>query len=563
MAIFLTQPTQESVLSLTDGLAPHQKTSMKRDIEAIYTQTCPSVQEALKILHSVQTNFKCGSPHHQKIDQIIQLIIKRQQQPQEKPNFSKKRQRTTSLSELRQELHDAESSLASLQRLSTSTEAKATIGQDYQKEIARLQEAIKTVLKSQNHHPKYDRQLILSLGSGNTAQGLTWKAEQVGLPCQTIDLAMSRTPLDSYFLTHELCQLTHNSRLYIIGHCNPGKKHIHSDYAHELNIDEIVQMFEKHAAHLKNPYPRRRLTISIVACHSALDGQEESFAKTLSKRLHAAGFPVEVLGRISTMMRAKHGSSLNFRKLTSGHIHHAPNSKVSFYTNEFGTLQRFFNYSTQTETGEAATDRPLKRREIDEPINRHPKYDQQIILDLGSGKSAEGLRRKAQKKGLPCHVFSLRDGIPLFWSEVYRPLFSSLTPVSRVYVIGRCNAGHNYINNDTHQLYVQTLANIFYAHCSHLKDNTCSRRLKISLIAGRSAAADGENESFAKQLSLGLSTIGINAEVVGRLSGVKQTPETGIEEFHKYSADGTHHKPNEKVSFVTNQGHIEQKFVNY
>lgn len=160
-------------------------------------------------------------------------------------------------------------------------------------------EHLKIVEKEESSSAKksYDRQLIFNLGTGNSAKGITGKAKKANLPCKMIDLRMNQTQLNDE-QKKMITDLTHHSRIYIIGHCDRGKSTINSNEQVKVHADEFAQMIAMHAPHLKNSSDSQKLTISLVACYSGQDNEAEpSFAFRLCEELYKLGIKADVIGR--------------------------------------------------------------------------------------------------------------------------------------------------------------------------------------------------------------------------------------------------------------------------
>lgn len=198
-----------------------------------------------------------------------------------------------------------------------------------------------TELQEQENMSKYDQQVILNLGSGKSGEGLNAKARNQGLPSDMIDLRETEYDLSNF------SRLTSGSRLYLIGHCKPGRHYIVSDEGVKVSVDDYVNMLKQVPA-LKNPIPGQKLKISVVACYAAVDGENKSFAYQLSQALDKAGIPAEVLARTNIVSRWR-GKPEEYQKLVGGK-HHAEGSKLVFTTEKGQTTVHPFQYSQNQET---------------------------------------------------------------------------------------------------------------------------------------------------------------------------------------------------------------------
>jgi hypothetical protein len=194
-----------------------------------------------------------------------------------------------------------------------------------------------TELQEQENVSKYDRQIILNLGSGKSAEGLNAKARHQGLPSKMIDLREADCDFS------DLSRLTSGSRVYLIGHCKPGRNYIVSDEGVRVTVDDYVNMLKQVTA-LKNPSLGQKIKISVVACYAAVDGEHhKSFAYQLSQALDKAGIPAEVLARTDIVSRWR-GKPEEYKKFVGGK-HHAEGSKLVFTTENGQTTVHPFQYS--------------------------------------------------------------------------------------------------------------------------------------------------------------------------------------------------------------------------
>lgn len=193
---------------------------------------------------------------------------------------------------------------------------------------------------------KYDNQVILNLGRGISQKRLTEKYEKkYGLVSKTIDL---KDPVSS---KDDLKNLTHNSRVYLIGHIKKEKElYVLSDSA-ELNkgkaysIAQLVDYF-KMSNHLVQKDPNgRKLTISLVGCSNKKP--IDSFAASLSQALDAAKIPAIVYERTRNVSVNESGQKMITTESSDGEkeqVHQPRGWKRKFETNE-GELS--FTYVTQ------------------------------------------------------------------------------------------------------------------------------------------------------------------------------------------------------------------------
>lgn len=153
-------------------------------------------------------------------------------------------------------------------------------------------------------HCRYDHQVVLNLGSGNTAACLQHKSKT---QCEVTDLRQS-PDLSS------LSNLTHSSRLYVVGHSNAGADLVESDEVpgwfsttkYTLSADKLADELASHNPKLKESPDtgKQMLTISLVACRTASDSVgQKSFAAKLSMALAKKGISAVVLARTGAIPR--------------------------------------------------------------------------------------------------------------------------------------------------------------------------------------------------------------------------------------------------------------------
>ncbi len=106
--------------------------------------------------------------------------------------------------------------------------------------------------------------MIIDLGSGNTAKGLTKKKEKQGIQSKTIGYK-SKEPDFS-----PLLDLTSSSKLCIVGHCKPGLNFIFADNYKPIKIEKIVSELEK-VPNLKEETQNKPLIIDLIACNAGKD----------------------------------------------------------------------------------------------------------------------------------------------------------------------------------------------------------------------------------------------------------------------------------------------------
>lgn len=148
--------------------------------------------------------------------------------------------------------------------------------------------------KKKKERQIYDRQLILNLGrrkseEETTAHAMQLRGEKKGIPSTIIDLHDFDVDNPSEELINALKELTHHSRVYIIGHGSPGGEEISSaDGNNSINYKQICDLLGKYSEKLKEQDEKREITISNVICNSAKKGtkQQKSISHKESEYLY-------------------------------------------------------------------------------------------------------------------------------------------------------------------------------------------------------------------------------------------------------------------------------------
>jgi len=204
-----------------------------------------------------------------------------------------------------------------------------------------------------------------------------------------------------------------------------------------------------------------------------------------------------------------------------------------------------------------------KKCESVESSAKGGKYDRQYIIDLGSGRSAQGLVEKAQKKDLETRVFRFPKLDVLdaqkHKQELLRLFLRGITGGSRLYIVGHCNEGLKSICSDCVGFLKHTceVGDIAEALADELKER--ERGLKISLVACYGGKEGEVGESFAESLCRQLHEKKINSEVRGFLLPVKRRGNLA-KSFHKVAVGCD--KPNEpgtRVAFSVENGRVVSK----
>ncbi|WP_068467033.1 SH2 domain-containing protein [Candidatus Protochlamydia phocaeensis] len=187
--------------------------------------------------------------------------------------------------------------------------------------------------------------------------------------------------------------------------------------------------------------------------------------------------------------------------------------------------------------------RLIELEELKAPMG---KYDQQLILNLGSGRSGAGLNAKANKQHIPSQMIDLRSNEDL-------STLSKLTPSSRLYIIGHCSPGLDYIESDEgKRVTVDEYVKMLIDHSPELRKGTPQNKVKISIVACYGGVDNGEQKSFGFRLSQALAKAGIHAEVLARTDYVSRWQ--GNPEDYKKFVGGQYHEEGSKLIFTTENG---------
>jgi len=186
------------------------------------------------------------------------------------------------------------------------------------------------ILETQSFSTEYDEQIILNLGSGKSAIGLTEKrSAKKGKSSDTIDLREQRSESD--FLAMK--KLTSQSRLYLVGHGAPNGNTLSSDSLPSNNNSRVAwsytqfaDLIAQHAPQLKGQ--SEAITISLVACHGGVGGLD-SFGAKLSKDLDRRGIHAKIHARMGSVSR--HDGKSPYKKTVDGE-YHKDGSKVVIET---------------------------------------------------------------------------------------------------------------------------------------------------------------------------------------------------------------------------------------
>lgn len=190
---------------------------------------------------------------------------------------------------------------------------------------------------------RYDKQLHVNLGSGRTADALTHKMQKKPTENQAkITTVDYRTDDGREALGEELSHLTHDSRLYLIGHCDRGSDTISSDgNTVQMKAQEFAQMIADNDVNdnLKKKSPDgKKLKISLVACYAGASGEDgqDSYALQLSKALADKDILAEVVARTDTVIRATNNQAKGKKKykkiVGEDGRHQQPRDKISIVT---------------------------------------------------------------------------------------------------------------------------------------------------------------------------------------------------------------------------------------
>jgi|GEM_PF-2086046 len=169
------------------------------------------------------------------------------------------------------------------------------------------------------------------------------------------------------------------------------------------------------------------------------------------------------------------------------------------------------------------------------------KYDQ-YVLDLGSGNTVDGLKKDAIIKDLSTKIINLNN---LNEFDIEKISFVNLTSLSRLYIVGHCEPGSDYIQSDNaEKLTAKDFAKMLALKLD--KSSSSKQRIKIGLVASNAAVDKGEEKSFAYKLSEALAEKGIDAEVVFETHTVSSGNDTKY-----FSFDNEYHMNGSEKSFKT------------
>jgi|GEM_PF-4006286 hypothetical protein len=246
--------------------------------------------------------------------------------------------------------------------------------------------------------------------------------------------------------------------------------------------------------------------------------------------------------------------------------------------------------------------------------NNSRKYDQQFILDSGSGKSAEGLSLKAESNGLRSQSVSFKSGVGNIADSL-----KGITFNSRVYIVGHCSPGSSSIVSDAGvKVSAQDYAKGIAEAVKQSKAEHHGKPLTVSVMAcnggsssavlvknskealelradnakvdivwpssrgdgygflpiGKETLADARkirnynpdniHDSFSEQLARELLGLGIVAEVKGRTNVVNRTTESKLQDIRdgedtfSKKVKSRHHVEGDKVGFIAQDGNINK-----
>ncbi|NGX43394.1 MAG: hypothetical protein K940chlam7_01691 [Chlamydiae bacterium] len=189
-------------------------------------------------------------------------------------------------------------------------------------------------------------------------------------------------------------------------------------------------------------------------------------------------------------------------------------------------------------------------------------YSKQLILNLGSGRSAQGMARKAEKQRLESRIIELR-GKDLTTVDSDPNFIDTRSPV-RVYITGHSRSGADDISSDDFSFIDEKVvgktkwtagqfAEFLSRSCSKL-ETTEKNPIVVSLMSCEAALSNDGRPSFAERLSQALANRGLHATVKARTDNVLRTSESRIENFHKWVSVGNnfcHHAEGTKLEFYT------------
>jgi len=170
-------------------------------------------------------------------------------------------------------------------------------------------------------------------------------------------------------------------------------------------------------------------------------------------------------------------------------------------------------------------------------------YTSQIILNLGSKRSALALTHKAKTRHLESTIIDLRERSPQF------NLLRNVGANTRIYIVGHCDKDVQQISSDESVTYTaEDFTKLFAQYVPNLPALTVVRPIKISVVACYGGAR-GKRDSFSEKLSKLLASKGIRALVHGRTEWVGRWGDEV--KGYKKLVGGGHQSKGSKVSFET------------
>ncbi len=194
------------------------------------------------------------------------------------------------------------------------------------------------------------------------------------------------------------------------------------------------------------------------------------------------------------------------------------------------------------------------------------KYDYQVIIDLGSGKTSAALKRKYNKSNFETVIIDAKQlSNNSEVSLVHNESLEKLTHRSRLYIIGHCTAGDDTISSTEEKrnlgipAIVNALKNI---PCFQTRPET-QPFLKISLVCCKGGLDKIDRvsykvlkKSYGEKLSKALDEAGIDADIRAFTTGVQRFQPQNPDEIYTKKPIGflQSKQPNTKVSIKTFDG---------
>jgi len=232
---------------------------------------------------------------------------------------------------------------------------------------------------------------------------------------------------------------------------------------------------------------------------------------------------------------------------------------MSYKKNLIKEMADFFGSSSPVEEKPAKEKVSSAKEKGIYPItSERGDYDTQVVLNLGSGRSALGIKLKAEKKRGKFFSTSIID---IRRSEPDYSSLGNLTHQSRLYITGHGESGSDEVKPqidfsdlnsgdfDIEKNFdVEWFAEVLANNAEQLKNHDGGRKIRISMVVCYSGQEDDASASLGEKLCLALHERGIPAEVVARRGKVSRWKKEQLEEQkegkreYEKRVDYKHHK---------------------